>query len=75
MYPAEPQAVAQDKELIQKIGPLDAVFTDLIFQKYNRSPSEWLKEFEPHLIVFEEELSKRGSVFFGGDKPGMVRKY
>ncbi|KAJ8972986.1 hypothetical protein NQ317_019017, partial [Molorchus minor] len=35
-------------------------------------PWEWLDEFLPHLQVFEDALAKRGTPYFGGEKPGMV---
>lgn len=72
LYPSDPQAREQDKALIKKIGPLTDVFTKLILAKEKRPAEEWLKEFAPHLELFEEELKKRGSVFFNGEKPGMV---
>lgn len=72
LYPTDPQAREQDKALIKKIGPLTDVFTKLILSKEKRPAVEWLKEFWLHLEFFEEELNKRGSVFFGGKKPGMV---
>ncbi|XP_017771680.1 PREDICTED: pyrimidodiazepine synthase-like [Nicrophorus vespilloides] len=72
LYPSDEATKAKDKELIQKIGSLTAVFTKIIFMQEKKSPAEWLEELLPHLNVFEEELKKRGTVYFGGSNPGMV---
>lgn len=72
LYPAEPQAKAQDKELIQKIGPVTQVFADCCFLKKPKTPEEWLKSFVEVLQVFEDALEKKGSKYIGGNKPGMV---
>lgn len=74
LYPAEPAARDQEKELIKKLGPLTGIFSKLLFSGADKTPQEWLDEFAPHLEVFEEELEKRGTTFFGGEKPNMVRK-
>lgn len=72
LYSAEPAAREQEKALIQKIGPLTGVFSKLLFSQDEKTPQEWLDEFSPYLEVFEKELEKRGTTFFGGDKPNMV---
>lgn len=72
LYPAEPEARAQDKELIKKIGPATQVFAECCFMNKPKSPEEWLKSFLEVLQVFEEALEKRGTKYFGGEKPGMV---
>lgn len=74
LYPAEPQACQEDKELIDKIGPLTGVFYNIVLKLQDKTPEEWLKMLYPHLELFEEELKKRGTTFFFGDKPGMVNK-
>lgn len=74
LYPAEPAAKEQEKALIQKIGTLTGVFAKLLFSGEEKTPQEWLDEFAPHLEIFEKELEKRGSTFFGGEKPNMVRR-
>ncbi|KAK5639948.1 hypothetical protein RI129_010759 [Pyrocoelia pectoralis] len=72
LYPAEPLAREQDKELIQKLGPIVSIFAKLILGQEKKSTREWLDELSPHLQVFENELKKRNTTFFGGDNPGMV---
>lgn len=75
LYPTDPEAKTRDKTLLSKIQPMHGVFFRCISQQENKPLDEWLKEFTPHLESFENELAKRGSVFFGGDKPGMVRYF
>lgn len=72
LYPAEPAAKEQDKALIDKIGPIIGVFARLMFTQEQKTPEEWVKEFLPLLEVFENELQKRGTPFFFGDRPGML---
>ncbi|XP_030749985.1 pyrimidodiazepine synthase-like isoform X3 [Sitophilus oryzae] len=72
LYPAEPAAKQRDKEVIQKIGPATGVFSKTIFGNEEKSPEEWLKELLDVLQPLEDELTVRGTKFFGGDKPGMV---
>ncbi|KAB0792162.1 hypothetical protein PPYR_14121 [Photinus pyralis] len=72
LYPAEPPAREQDKELMKKFGPLGGVFSKLIAGQEKKSAKEWLDELTPHLQVFEDELKRRNTTFFGGDNPGMV---
>lgn len=72
LYPAEPEAKTQDKELINKIGPVVQVFVECCILKKTKTPEEWLKSFVEALQIFEEALEKRGMKYFGGGKPGMV---
>ncbi|KRT79260.1 Glutathione S-transferase, partial [Oryctes borbonicus] len=72
LYPAEPLAVEQDKDLIQKIEPLTSIFSKIILGKETKSPSEWKDELLPHLEIFNNELKKRDTKYFGGDNPRMI---
>nr|APX61040.1 putative glutathione S-transferase omega class member 2 [Leptinotarsa decemlineata] len=72
LYPAEPEAKNRDKELIGKIGSVTSVFAKCCFTNEERSASEWLKLLLQPLQEFEDELAKRGTTFFGGERPGMV---
>lgn len=74
LYPAEPALKAKDKEIIQKIGPATAVFSKCIFGNEEKSAEEWVKALIEGLQPLEEELAKRGTTLFGGDKPNMVFK-
>lgn len=72
LYPKDSTAKQNDKDLIQKIGPVLKSFYDLLLSKATKSVEEWLQEFIEGLEPFENELKKRATVFFGGSKPGMV---
>ena len=72
LYPAEPLAREQDRQLIKKIDPITSIFYNLILSQSKKTPREWLDEFTPHLQVFEDELNNRNTAFFGGNEPGMV---
>nr|AJE61312.1 glutathione S-transeferase [Dendroctonus armandi] len=72
LYPAEPALKAKDKEIIQKIGPATAVFSKCIFGNEEKSAEEWVKALIEGLQPLEEELAKRGTTLFGGDKPNMI---
>jgi len=48
------------------------VFTSLILEKEKKSAEEWLQDFAPHLQKLEDKLNLRGTLYFGGDKPGMM---
>lgn len=73
LYPAEPHAREADKTLIRKIDSLTSIFYKILIGAEQKSAADWLKDLTPHLEVFESELEKRGSKFFGGDQPGMVK--
>lgn len=75
LYPAEPQACQEDKDFIKKFDPTIGVFYKLVMKLDEKTPDEWLKTLEPHLDMLENELKKRGTTFFFGDKPGMVRSF
>ena len=70
LYPSDLEVKKQDKELIQKIETVTSIFTQVFFQ--DKTPEEWVKAFLVPLQVFEDALAKRGTLFFGGEKPGMV---
>lgn len=72
LYPAEQLSREKDKETLQKIGPATTVFAKCLFTNEEKTPEEWLKEFIEALQPLEDELSARGTKFFGGDKPSMV---
>lgn len=72
LYPKDPSAKKHDQELIKKITPITSTFYRCLFKKENKTLNDWVKEFVSLLQVFENELASRGTVFFGGEKPGMV---
>ncbi|XP_019864783.1 pyrimidodiazepine synthase-like [Aethina tumida] len=72
LYPSDPEAKKADKEMIEKIDPITSLFSKCIYGLEKKSAADWLVEFRPHLDAFERELTKRGTIFFGGSSPGMV---
>lgn len=72
LYPSQPLAVEQDKELIQKINPLVDTFNNIILGKEKKSLDEWKNQLLSHLQIFDQELQNRGKKYFGGQNPGMV---
>ncbi|XP_023013040.2 pyrimidodiazepine synthase isoform X2 [Leptinotarsa decemlineata] len=73
LYPSDPETKNKDKELIQKIGPASSLYLKCCFTKDEKtSAEEWVKLFVDALKDFEDELGKRGTKFFGGEKPGML---
>lgn len=57
---------------MKKIGAVVQVFNECCFLQKPKTPEEWLNSFLEVLQVFEEALEKRGTKYFGGNKPGMV---
>ncbi|XP_072397718.1 pyrimidodiazepine synthase-like [Diabrotica undecimpunctata] len=72
LYPADPAAKQKIKDIINKAGAAQGVFIKLLLGKEEHSAEEWAKLFIEALQPLEEELSQRGTPFFGGDKPGMA---
>lgn len=67
LYPQDPLARATDRVFIDRSTTLAAAFYRVIlFEKggLEDTANEW--------SAFEVELARRGSKFFGGDRPGMV---
>ncbi|TDG52722.1 hypothetical protein AWZ03_000955 [Drosophila navojoa] len=70
LLPEDPLQKAQDKILIQRLSPaIDAVYP-VLFTK--DPPEDALPNFENALDVFEQELTKRATPYFGGAQIGMV---
>lgn len=74
LYPSDAASKQKDKELIQKIGPVTGTFGKCLYSSEEKSMEEWVKQFLEVLKPFEDELARRGTPFFGGNKPGMVSK-
>ncbi|CAH0545964.1 unnamed protein product [Brassicogethes aeneus] len=72
LYSSDPKVKEQEKVLIKKIGDVVGVFSKCVFGTETKTPEEWLKDILDALDVFEKELTKKGTVFFGGDSPNMV---
>ncbi|XP_050504812.1 pyrimidodiazepine synthase-like [Diabrotica virgifera virgifera] len=72
LYPADPAAKQQIKDIINKAGVAMGLFTNLLLGKEEHPAEEWAKLLLEALQPLEEALSQRGTPFFGGDKPGMA---
>ncbi|XP_017042583.1 pyrimidodiazepine synthase-like [Drosophila ficusphila] len=66
LLPKDALKRAQDKILLERFSGLSNAFTKI------RLEGTGLDDFWVALDIFEKELSKRGTAFFGGDKPGFV---
>ncbi|XP_018334393.1 pyrimidodiazepine synthase [Agrilus planipennis] len=71
LYPAEPAAQEKEKQLIKQIEPITAQFHKLMVDT-SGNPAALLKELASLLDIFEQELDKRGTLFFFGSRPGML---
>lgn len=72
LYPAEPEKLESDKKIIGLIGAIGGVFAKALYTPNEKTNEEWVKEFLNVLQPVEDEYKKRGTPFFGGDKPSMV---
>lgn len=71
LYPTDPLQKALDKILIERFVPVvSAVYPVLTCNK--DAPADALENFESALDVFEQELTKRGTPYFGGQQIGIV---
>ncbi|KAH8406890.1 hypothetical protein KR222_010378, partial [Zaprionus bogoriensis] len=71
LFPADPLQKALDKILIERFaGVVSAVYPVLTCNP--NAPADALQHFELALDVFEQELRKRGTRYFGGQQIGMV---
>ncbi|XP_030749984.1 glutathione transferase omega-1-like isoform X2 [Sitophilus oryzae] len=72
LYSSDPKIKQHEKELIQKIAPVVSGFYSFLLNNQEHATEEQISELLAPLQPFEEELSKKGGKFFGGDKPNMV---
>ncbi|XP_046410444.1 diphosphomevalonate decarboxylase isoform X1 [Neodiprion fabricii] len=63
---------ARDVELIDKYGVITSLFGACIHKRDTRPLQEIVGEIIGHFVAYEEELGKRGTIFFGGTEPGML---
>ncbi|BFF98607.1 pyrimidodiazepine synthase [Drosophila madeirensis] len=66
LLPKDPLKKAQEKILLERFSGVSSAFYKIFLQ------SSGLDDFSLALDIFEQELAKRGTPFFGGDKPGYV---
>lgn len=66
LLPKDPLKRAQDKILVERFSGITNAFMKILLQNTG------LDDFWTVLDIFEEELTKRGTRYFGGNKPGFV---
>ncbi|KAH8286481.1 hypothetical protein KR054_009851, partial [Drosophila jambulina] len=66
LLPKDALKRAQDKILLERFNGITNAFMKILLQNTG------LDEFWTALDIFEQELTKRGTAFFGGNKPGFV---
>ncbi|KAH8364603.1 hypothetical protein KR084_008812, partial [Drosophila pseudotakahashii] len=66
LLPKDPLKRAQDKILLERFSGITSAFLKILTQNTG------LEDYWVALDIFEQELTKRGTRFFGGDKPGFV---
>ncbi|XP_049831741.1 pyrimidodiazepine synthase-like [Schistocerca gregaria] len=60
------------KHLLETFGKLQGLFMEAIRAKDSQALEGILPNVAPILQLFEDELEKTGSQFFGGNRPGML---
>lgn len=73
LYSQNPEVARQEKDLILRVELLIHLWNRCVFQMEELNVNQWITKFVPHLIALEKELIKRGTKYFGGAKPGMVK--
>nr|XP_016933416.1 pyrimidodiazepine synthase [Drosophila suzukii] len=66
LLPKDPLKRAQDKILLERFSGITNAFVKILLE------GTGLEDYWVALDIFEKELTKRGTAFFGGDKPGFV---
>ncbi|XP_017134995.1 pyrimidodiazepine synthase isoform X1 [Drosophila miranda] len=70
LFSKDPLQKALDRILIERLSPAVSAIYPVFFT--TNPPEDALKNFEAALDVFEEEITKRGTPYFGGEKIGIV---
>ncbi|XP_055385286.1 pyrimidodiazepine synthase-like isoform X2 [Condylostylus longicornis] len=69
LYPKDPLQKAYDKILIERFSPIAGAMRKVFVEGV---PPGSLSEICSGLDIYEAELKKRGTKYFGGEKPGML---
>lgn len=73
LYPRDPLDKAQTKIWIERFGPIAGSFYRLVYEKNAEDVNDkLLNDLYVGLKPFEEELTKRGTEFFGGQNPNIL---
>lgn len=71
LFPSDPLQKALDKILIERFANVVSAVYPVMTCNPN-APPDALKNFENALDIFEQELIKRGTPYFGGQEIGIV---
>jgi glutathione S-transferase len=72
LHSKDPLQKARDKILIERFNGFTTPFARIIYNHKKDGAPGAITELTTALDLFEEELKKRGTKFFGGAKPGML---
>lgn len=73
LYPTDPLAKANTKLWIERIGTVAGSLYRLVYEKNADDViDKHFKELFATLDQYEEELKKRGTEYYGGDKPNIL---
>lgn len=72
LYPSDPLTKAETKLWIDRFGSIAGAFYRLVYEKNADDVNDkLLTDLHVGLNAYEEELKKRGTEYFGGDKPNI----
>lgn len=72
LHSKDPLQKARDRVLIERFNAFIAPYYRIIMNHKTDGAPGAIKELITALDVFEEELKKRGTKFYGGPTPGML---
>lgn len=67
LYPSDPLAKVQEKIWIERFAPIASKFHQPVVD----GAAQW-GDIQNSLDVFESELNRRGTIYYGGDKPNIL---
>lgn len=72
LYPSDPLAKAETKLWVDRFGSIAGAFYRLVYEKNSSEENDkLLSDLYAGLKSYEDELEKRGTKYFGGDKPNI----
>lgn len=72
LHNKDPLLKARDRILIERFNEFISPYYRILFNHKTDGAPGAIKELITALDVFEDELKKRGTKFYGGSKPGML---
>lgn len=68
----DPLLKARDRILVERFNEFITPYYRILYNHNSDGAKGSIKELATALDIFEEELKKRGTKFYGGSKPGML---